>query len=611
MSLENKIQIKNRMIKKAASLWGVSPNEIESSFDPVVALLISSCASEIAKISGEINNSQSRVTERLIQLMTPETLYGARPAHGIAYAEPSGRKTIITPEHLFYHKKRIKTNGAQRELKDIFFSPAQDYKLIGGKISHVLCGKDGYEIEGKAKNDIDFATIGNASLPASTLYLGIKTEQENISLKDASMFFELLDVQDKDLFYHHLKNATFYLGDQLLDVSSGYYDSEVADRKNLESLFSLKPSKTRNIENQVKKTYEKHFITIKTDISLGDKAEIPSEFTKFISLDDYDELGALSWIKIVFPRVIDTALLKGVYASFNAFPVLNRKLESVSYQLKDYIDIVPLSTMNLFLDIRTVSNTDGKSYKLRENDAEQDKKGTFVVRKDNIGKLDSRKAKEYLVHLIELLKDESAAFSVFGNDFLQSNINELNQNIAALEKKVSDMNKLDAETNYVSVKPYKNRDTLLIDYWTTNGEEANQIKSGSALQVYKGGDIKPKESIFLTPTFQGKNNLSMEERLYAYRRALLSRNRIVTKEDIKALCFELCNNKIENVNVRKTFRTDIEANKGLVPSLEVVMTASKGVKTSELEWSSIKSNILSILEEQSLNIFPYYITILN
>jgi len=40
MGVENKTQVKNRMIKKAASLWGVQPNEIESTFDPIVTLLI-------------------------------------------------------------------------------------------------------------------------------------------------------------------------------------------------------------------------------------------------------------------------------------------------------------------------------------------------------------------------------------------------------------------------------------------------------------------------------------------------------------------------------------------------------------------------------------------
>jgi hypothetical protein len=39
-------------------------------------------------------------------------------------------------------------------------------------------------------------------------------------------------------------------------------------------------------------------------------------------------------------------------------------------------------------------------------------KGTYVLRSENIGKLDHRRAKEYLIYLIELLKDNGV-----GDDF--------------------------------------------------------------------------------------------------------------------------------------------------------------------------------------------------
>ncbi|MDH7446798.1 type VI secretion system baseplate subunit TssF [Aquimarina sp. 2201CG14-23] len=611
MGSENKVQIKNRMIKKAASLWGVSPNEIESSFDPVVSLLIGACASEIEKISGEIDNSQTRITERLIQLMTPETLYGSRPAHGVIYAEPIEKKASITPEHLLYYKKRVKSKNASNELKNIYFSPIQENQLIDASISRIICGDKIHEIEGKRKSVSSLSFNKRGSLPPSTLYLGVKTEHQKIGIKDVSFYFELLDVQENELFYHHLKNAKFYLDGQLIDTFPGYFNSDISRRINLESIFDYKPNKTRNIEEQVKKLYKKHYISVKSDISLDSKAKMPEEFSNFINLKDHDDLGDFNWIKIEFPRIVDDAILESVYCTFNAFPALNRKWESISYQLKDYIDIVPISTQELFLDMKSISNTSGKEYRLRENDSSKDHKGTYVIRRDNVSKLDYRKAREYLTHLIELLKDESASFSFFGNDFLQSNINELNQNISLLEKKVSDMKKTSEETNYVSVKPYKKKDTLLVEYWVTNGEEANQIKSGNSLSIYQGSDLKQKGSMFLTSTFQGKNNLGMDERLNAYRRALLSRNRIVTREDVKALCYELCSNKVEDVKVTKGFKTDIRISKGLIPCIEVMLFASKEVVTSETEWNSLKSNILSILEQQSLNVFPYKITVID
>ncbi|GAA0723927.1 hypothetical protein GCM10009430_27900 [Aquimarina litoralis] len=611
MSTENKVQIKNRMIKKAASLWGVSPNEIESSFDPVVSLLIGACASEIEKISSEIDNSQTRITERLIQLMTPETLYGSRPAHGIVYAEPIEKKTTITPEHLLYFKKKIKTKNASTELKNIYFSPIQKNQLVDATIGRMISGDKLFELEGKRKTASSLSLNDTKRLSPSTLYLGIKTEHDNVSLKDVSFYFELLDVQENELFYHHLKNAKFFFEEKEFKSIPGYFNSDISRRMNLESIFGYKPNKTRNIEEKINKLYKKHFVSIKSDISLRPKGNLPEEFSKFIDQQVHEDLTDYNWIKIEFPRIVNDTILESVYCTFNAFPALNRKWESISYQLKDYIDIVPISTQDLFLDIKGISNTSGKEYRLRENDSATDDKGTYVIRRDNVSKLDYRKAREYLIHLIELLKDESASFSFFGNDFLQSNINELNQNISLLEKKVSDMKKSSEETNYVSVKPYKKKDTLLVEYWVTNGEDANQIKSGNSLSIYQGSDLKQKGSMFLTSTFQGKNNLGMEERLSAYRRALLSRNRIVTREDVKALCYELCSTKVQEVKVGKGFKTDIHVSKGLIPCIEVQLIENKEEITSDIEWNSLKSNILSILEQQSLNVFPYKIIVIS
>jgi len=185
----------------------------------------------------------------------------------------------------------------------------------------------------------------------------------------------------------------------------------------------------------------------------------------------------------------------------------------------------------------------------------------------------------------------------------------MNQNISLLEKKVLETKKETAETNYLSIKPYRKKDTLLVDYWTTNGEEANNIKSGSQLQVYKGSDLKQQQSVLLSPSFSGKNELSTEERLYAYRRALLSRNRVITKQDIKALCFDVCGNKLSNIEIKKGFRTNFKTNYGLTPTIDVVLYPNSAKKTSTMEWESLRTNILSVIEEQTLDVFPYHVMI--
>jgi len=607
MKGNSKEQIKNRMIKKAAALWGVAPNEIEMSFDPIVSLLIAACASEIEKISGEINESQTRVTEKLIQLMTPETIYGAKPAHAILYTEPVEKKTLIKSEYLFYFKKKFSYKNTSVKYKNIYFSPVQDFNLIDANIKFIATGNQMVKVDSsKNKNEVSQNISG---LSPSTLYIGLLRESNSISLKDISFYFELQDVEDKELFYHHLKNAKWFANDKELNSTEGFYNTAEYRKINLDVIFDDTSSKTSNISQQTNKIYNKYFITIKSKETI--KKSNFDELDEVITSNQLKVDEDLIWLKIEFPRIINNSILKNVYCSLNSFPVLNRELKEFTYEMKEYIDIVPIKTEDAFLDMKSIMNTNGNIYKASIKNDSNIEKGTYLVRRDNVGKLEHRKAKEYIVHLIELLKDESASFSFFNNDFLQSNLKDLNQLISLLEKKVNEISNETTETNYIFLKPHRKRENLLVEYWTTNGNAANSIKSGSSLEIYKGVGVKQRSSVLMTQSFGGESDLSMKERLNAYRRSLLSRDRIVTKEDIKALCYELYNDKIEKVEITKGYMNDIARNKGSIQCVEVLLYPNSKKNIENHEWESLNSNLLLFLEKNSLNVFPYRIKLVN
>lgn len=612
MKQESKEHIKNRMIKKAASLWGVAPNEIEMSFDPIVSLLISACASEIEKISGDISESQMRVTEKLIQLMTPETVYGPKPAHAILYTEPSTQTTKIKPEYLFYFKKKVTFKNTSVKFKNLYFSPSQEFKLVDAKVTHLATGNMISTINAQKQTEVLYRDSKKSILPDATLYLGVSSKTTDLSMEDVSVYFELRDVEDRELFYHHLRNAIWFAGETPLDTVPGFYNKNEERRLDLDAIFEDISNKTNNISKQTNNNYKKHYVTLKSK----EAASIPAN-TSYAELDSWIQEKKIKiednicWIKVVFPTIINNSSLENIFCSLNTFPAINRELNEFSYQMKQYIHIVPVKTEDLFLDMKTIENTDGKKYRVRSKNNLSEEKGSFVIRNNNIGKLDHRKAREYLVNLIELLKDESASFSFFNNDFLQSNLKGLNQLISLLEKKVSETSTQVTETNYVVLKPFKKKEHLLLEYWTTNGSLANGIKSGSPLEIYKGIDIKQKSSLLITPSYGGKDELSMEERLNSYRRSILSRDRIVTKEDVKAICYEMYGDKITSVQVQKGFTKAIGLTKGMIQCIEIILQPNASNVTTTEEWGAIQANLLLYLENNSINVFPYKIKILN
>ena len=141
----SKKQVRNRMLKKAAQLWGIPASEIDVSFDPIISILITACAAEIEKISADVNESQTRITEKIIQLMTPETVFGPRPAHAILQSNPLDNFTVIKPEYLFTHKKKTTYKNTSQNFKNIYFSPIQDFKLINASVSYIATGSSIYE----------------------------------------------------------------------------------------------------------------------------------------------------------------------------------------------------------------------------------------------------------------------------------------------------------------------------------------------------------------------------------------------------------------------------------------------------------------------------------
>lgn len=83
---------------------------------------------------------------------------------------------------------------------------------------------------------------------------------------------------------------------------------------------------------------------------------------------------------------------------------------------------------------------------------------------------------ELLNNLIDRLRDESAAFSSLGNDFINVQINQINQALAMIENRIDLKGTKESPTQFLVVKPLRKNDTIFAKFWTTNGTDANIVK---------------------------------------------------------------------------------------------------------------------------------------
>ena len=187
----------------------------------------------------------------------------------------------------------------------------------------------------------------------------------------------------------------------------------------------------------------------------------------------------------------------------------------------------------------------------------------------------------------------------------------MNQRIALMEQKTKVLGNASGEIpHYIIAKPFEGNDLMYAEYWVTFAETANAIRSGTRLQEYSGVKVKPDSLFLLTTTTGGKNRLKPEERVNAFRYGLITRNRIVTKEDIRNLCFYELGSRISKVSVEKGFEMSIHPQQGFIRTIDVTITPSQREKLNNEGWNILLDQLKSKLQSRS-GMSNHYRLILN
>ncbi len=369
------------------------------------------------------------------------------------------------------------------------------------------------------------------------------------------------------------------------------------------------------ISHHVNLFFERQFITL----HLKDLETLPvTEIRKLpdalaISIDE-KELSNIDknilWIEMQFSSPLPDDLLENLTCSMNCFPVINRRQNEFTGSTRELINIIPLHTEDLFFDLKRVTNSAGELYKISHFKSQDDlAKGSALLRLDGVGRFDTRNAMEYLEYLLELMKEESAAFNVIGSDMISSNLRELNQAIARIEKKIEDVQLEKGDTAYLMLKPQDGDRQVFVEFWSINGTSANNIRAGSILNVYRADDLDYNTARLMSTTAGGKEKPNTEARINTYRRALQSGERVVTREDIKALCFEYFGDSVSQVTIEKGIDKGTSKTEGFIRTIEVCLFIKKGLDISPSEQNAIRHKLQVLLESRSANIFPFRIII--
>lgn len=600
------------MIKNASRLWGFQDTQSESSFDPVIGLILGAFASELAKISSDINNVEARILEKLVDLLTPEPVTGPSPAHALVRAKPIDPVYEITPDYQFYLNKRyLKPGEHTAHEKPVFFTPAGTYQLFNGDLKYLVSSAKIFQYQTELEKEVVAVAKGAKALKASELWVGLELH-ENIEFLDGlSLCFELRNEAYNESFYTSLSKGKWKIGNEDVNFYSGTgFDTKEPD--SLNALLQNELDITTKVSNHINRFYKNKFQTLAAEKNKRPRKTsentIPHEFYHVFTSAELEKIEKdLIWIKVEFPQIIPTDVFDDLFCSINCFPSLNRHLNEFAQSSRDFINIIPMLTDEVFLNMKQVSSSEGKIFAEKSFSGIGDvEEGAYIIRNGGVGRFDTRNAVELVNYLLELLRDESAAFSIIGAEMITSDLRELNQTIARLENRLSSSNVVKKDIPYLLLKSHPENDTLFIEFWTTNGEFGNKIKSGESMFVYEGSGLWPDSIMLVTNSVGGRERMDTEERVNAYRKALLSHGRVVTYEDIKALCFEHMGKLLKSVDIRKGLQVGQSNDSGFFQTLDITLYLKKQIEEVDLEeLQFLKKDLLIKLEEQSISLLPF------
>lgn len=566
--------IKARLLQNATKLWGVKSPQ---SLDPFVKLLIDAFSTEVFKANSEIQNVNSRLLERLAKMLTPVKYTHPSPAHAIAFFSPSEDTELLMDYTEFNYKKSVNSyvkTQSDNQL-EIPFSPIDNMLMVKAQVSVMVVGNTCYTYD-ETMNRIPISRISNRIEDYRKITIGIDFSKydggklpEKLSLFCSNIAFEHLDY-----VFRLLPHVKVTSNGKNLETSQGLTYEEGRKLEGFQDVFR-EQSLRYKITQDIKKIYESKFIEVEgigNDLLL-ESGQFPIELAHLKNttpaLDELVNNHKMVWLTFEFPPQFTDQILDNFSFVLNAFPVFNRGYRKTEFVLDIMGNNIPLETKKFehFLYVEEVSDEQGKSYEeIPFSPHGGLKKGLFTVRKGGMERFSQRNAIDMMINVLEMTRDEVAAFAVFNRDKVKDNISEISDKMKGIVKTVENADKdMHADVNYVIIEPLGSTAHTFAAYWVSHGNLANNVRPGTVIN----SQFKTQNITLLTETKSGGIEQKNSDSIQAYRYALMTRDKIVSMEDIKSYCMMVMKEDLKSIKVSRGTIISDKPKEGFIKTIDV------------------------------------------
>lgn len=594
--------IKARMMQHAANLWGVKNT---GQLDPFVRLLMEAFSTEIYRAANETQNIETRMLDKIARMLTPNLLSSPKPAHATMQASPASANYILHPHTRFTLLKKTTQNtlgNIRNEEIQLSFSPTNSCRLVKGNVGYIANGHQLLSVD-----ETGFThplSRSQEALPWASCWIGLKLDKAVTNLKDVALYFDFSSYESTSWIYQLLPLTKLHYLDREINITQGRISAGEPETTLGEEIFK-DYDLLHKLHEEVAQYYNHKFITLDDCVLDRDLEGYPEILEQHFSTDQLKAKVPpdLVWLALKFPPNYNYEILSNCHISINTFPVSNRSLHANIFSYKGLNGILPMRTAahELFLSVYKVSDSRGRLYhELPYNHSLQNKTGYYSVRYGGVERFDQRSAHDMVNYLLELTRDEVAAFSSLDQTFIRTSLENLSKQINQIQSKTNRLDKYIKHTpSYLVLEPLDTEENIQVEYWVTQGIEANNLRPGTELVCQNNNEISTKGAFFVSATTGGKQALQVGERLDVYKYAFSSRNRLVTQEDIRNFCKSELGPKISKITFQKGISASAHPKQGYIRTMDIHLTPTNFHELNAKEWDHIAATLLTKIKSLS------------
>lgn len=603
------------MLQNATKVWGLKSPQ---SLDPFVKLLIDAFSTEVFKSNNEIQNVNARILEKLAKLLTPSIYTHPIPAHGVAFTSPSESSEVLLDHTEFFFKKQMNSTVKSESDKqlNIPFTPIGNVKINNIQTALMFVGNTCYSIDERL-NKIPISRFQGRPSDYRKVTIGIDVSKysnekfpRSLSIFCSNPAFEHLDFVYKLLPYLSVSSS----GNPLF-VKEGLTYLKKEQKEGYEQLFHEQSIQTKIVED-IKSIYHHKFIEV-TGLSRDLFAEPGTLPQDLEFLDDREEIqkyiGGKSflWLTFEFPPQFSAEILDNFTFVLNAFPIYNRGWKKTEYSLDIMGNNIPLITEERehFLYVEEVQDGEGRKYtEIPFTPSDNLKKGLYTIRKGGMERFNNRNAVDMISNVLELTRDEIAAFSLLNRDNVKGVLSEMSDKMKSMVQKVNNAKtNIRQELNYIIMEPVEKTDHTYASFWITHCTFANHMRPGTELL----NQLKSQSLVLLTETIGGAEEQKGTDSIQAYKYALTTRDKIISLEDVKSYVRMILKDELKDVRVKRGTMISNKPKEGFVRTVEVEVIPQNYSFYGRMYWENMANILRNQIITKAIDGIEYVVKVIN